>query len=779
MAYKFDPVISTYVDPKSIEISKTLNDRYAQNFAVNDALNTAMRDMQFAPFENDTALAKELRQSTDAKLQQIAQRGDYENMTFPLHSIAKETGNMMKPLAENYQRYQGTVADLSKRLEKGDVNAEQYDLYKGYMTRGYKGLELDEYGRAKTGTAFSAPTLYNDPKIMDRVTKRLEILHTQETGNTTSSVQRDPATGDLVSIDQGGSITQIDPKLVQKAVDAVMQESDVKMYLDQMGTMKTYKYSDAVGGPDKLIEMQATNLQDKLGQLNAELNSGKYRGNDKLQIQNSINSVQNELNSIGQLTTPDQKLNYAKNSFIQEYEQPIREYASLKGGIYKQTSMYKVDNLSARERDKQTIEFDLKNPNMYSLGNVNATQFGGKDTKEKLANINSKQNEIATIQAELKNGYGIDVNGNKVALSDSAIADRTNAIERLQSEIQITDAQVKQAARNSISYSDLEKQDPTLIKALSEQFKTKDPGELYVKLQQIFENTVDQDYLNFKAFFDNKYGANAWSKHNSEYYEKTEQVFTGGQGSGERAGSAGAYFAGVSPAPTQVIYTSPKDIFTPKFENKINKGLLEVKTSTAFLMDKVPGLTPKESMAFTNKMNNLVLNKPVMVGGVYTDDSGNEIPTENLNGYKVIHYGSDTAGSNLIRFDLVSDAAGSTPKTVYMNRSQLTNQGIEQVYNTNSYKLASRMLQAGNVGTYTLDLNLVNPKTGQNAGKFKLKFNDVNGNGKPLVTIADSNGKNVPKEWFTQYKLPPVVGAINPNSELFTDFINLDIVKVN
>jgi hypothetical protein len=133
MAYKFDPVINTYVDPKSVEISKTLNERYAQNFAVNDALNTAMRDMQFAPFENDTALAKELRQSTDAKLQQIAQRGDYENMTFPLHSIAKETGNMMKPLAENYQRYSNTLTDLNKRMQDGKVNAEQYDLYKDHI----------------------------------------------------------------------------------------------------------------------------------------------------------------------------------------------------------------------------------------------------------------------------------------------------------------------------------------------------------------------------------------------------------------------------------------------------------------------------------------------------------------------------------------------------------------------------------------------------------------------------------------------------------------------
>jgi hypothetical protein len=527
-------------------------------------------------------------------------------------------------------------------------------------------------------------------------------------------------------------------------------------------------------------------LQDKLGQLNAELNSGKYRGNDKLQIQNSIDSIKNELNSLGQLSTPEQKLNYAKNSFIQEYEQPIREYASLKGGIYKQTSMYKVDNLSARERDKQTIEFDLKNPNMYSLGNVNASQFGGKDTKEKLTNIDTKQRRISSLESEINSGYGTDVNGNTVALSNLELKTKRDEIETLRSEIQITNAQVKQAARNSISYSDLEKQDPTLIRALADYYGTKDSGELYVKLQQVFDNTGDQDYLNFEEHFNGSSNVSMNEYHLSEHIAKfygsgTNMSNFENEKQNRDIPSFGQQQMNTFQS-TKVLDeagVSVVGVFNNKFQNKIDKGLLEVKTSTAFLMDKVPGLTPKESMAFTNKMNNLVLNKPVMAGGVYTDDSGNKIPTESLNGYKVVHYGSDTAGSNLIRFDLVSEASGSTPKTVYMNRSQLTNQGIEQVYSTNSYKLASRMLQAGNVGTYTLDLNLVNPQTGQNAGKFKLKFNDVNGNGKPLVTIADSNGKNVPKEWFTQYGLPPVVGAINPNSELFTDFINLNIVKVN
>ncbi len=768
MAYKFDPVINTYVDPKSVEISKTLNERYAQNFAVNDALNTAMRDMQFAPFENDTALAKELRKSTDAKLQQIAARGDYENMTFPLHSIAKETGNMMKPLAENYQRYQTTVSELNKRLEKGDVNAEQYDLYKGYMTRGYKGIELDEYGRAKQGTAFSAPTLYNDPKIMDRVTKRLEILHTQETGRTTSRVQKDPTTGDLVSIDEGGTITQIDPKLVQKAVDAVMQESDVKMYLDQMGTMKTYKYSDAVGGPDKLIEMQATNLQDKLGQLNAELNSGKYRGNDKLQIQNSIDSIKNELNSLGQLSTPEQKLNYAKNSFIQEYEQPIREYASLKGGIYKQTSMYKVDNLSARERDKQAIAWDVANPTISNTGEINATQWGGKDINEKLTNINSKQAEIARLEKIISTGKSED----GTALDATEIAGYTDQVKGLKNDRKNIEAQIIAATNRSLTFNELRKQDPTLIDAMAEFYGTKDAGELYVKLQQTFDNTGDQDYLNFQSKFDAKYGQNSFANHQKEYYSGRAQLDKSFNQDSEQIAAENL---GFTPSTTRIAQSDITYVFQNTFQNKVDKGLLEVKTAPVWTMNKVLGLGQDQTRGFTKVFNDLLLNKPLRSDMVYTNQNGEQI--ENLEGYTIAGYGMPQYGTKLMKLQVVK-GDNKTPETIYMDMDQMTSPELKQVYNTNSFKLATRIADSGNAGKFDINLNTINTKTGQYASDMTLRFNDVNGNGKPLVTIIGADGK--PVRDLTKYGIDAkLTGAIDPNSELFKTFISLPYFKVN
>jgi hypothetical protein len=524
MAYKFDPVINTYVDPKSVEISKTLNERYAQNFAVNDALNTALRDMQYAPFENDVALAKELRQSTDDKLQQIAARGDYENMTFPLHSLAKETGNKIKPLADNYSRYTNTLTELNKRVQEGKINAEQYDLYKSYMTRGYKGLELDEYGRAKEGTAFSAPTLYNDPKVMDRITERLKIIHSQKTGSETSGYQRD-ADGNLLAITKGGTLEKVEEADIQKAVDSVMQEPDVKMYFDQMGTMKVTRYSDTMGGPQTLITNQTTNIQDQISKLNDAMNSEQYSKTQKKQMQDNVKNLQNELTNIQGLKTPEEQLAYAKKLFIEEYQRPIYEYANLKSGVYENISKYLVKNITAEEKEKKQIEWDINNPTAYDVGEINATQWGGKDINEKEQNISNTQNRITELEQIISSGTK-----DGVKLGEEEIGSLRREVETLKNDRKTLEAQIKEAARKSISYEEFKNQDPTIVNTLSKMYNTKDIGELYMIFKNTFDNKQDQDYIAFTNYFDNIYGQNKWNEHKANYYREPADASQTGAG---------------------------------------------------------------------------------------------------------------------------------------------------------------------------------------------------------------------------------------------------------
>lgn len=801
MAYKFDPVINTYVDPKSVEISKTLNERFAQNFAVNDALETALRDMQYAPFENDSALAKQAREEADAKIKQIAERGDYENMTFPLHTLAKETGNKLKPLADNYSRYANTLTELNKRLEKADINAEQYDLYKGYMIRGYKGLQVDENGRVKQGSEFMPPTLYNDPKIMDRIGKRLEIIHQQKTGRETSGYQRD-AEGNLLVIEQGNTLVKVADEDVQKVFDAVMQESDVKMYLDQMSTMKTFKASDAVGGPDQLITSRVENLQDKIGELNNELNSGKYSTQQKNQINQAIKNLQQEIESISTLSTPDQKLNYAKNSIYQEMIKPFEEYANLKAGVYEQTSKYTVKNITAEEKEKASIKWHAENPDIKTLGTITAADVNGKTADEKLGIIQTGANRIAKLEQAISNGYMINEQGQQVQLDASEIVKLNQEIAQIKNDRNTLEAQIEQAARNSLSYSDLQKQDPTLIDAIAEMYGTTDPGKIYLKMQQIFDNPNDQDYLNFQAAFNAKYGENAWTKHNNQYYNKGQvPVNTESQGAtmgtpvvgGISAGSAdlasiASIFNDDATVPNSTENLSPSNVFKVAFKNKIDKGLLEVKVSNVFTKNKVVTLDPASTKSHTIAFNNFFLGKSLTPTAVYTDGNGNEFTGSNLAGYSIESYYSPDNGGDVMAFDIKGKTADGKDdiRTVYMTTDQITSPELKAVYSTNSFQLARRINQAGNTSSFKI--NATTSANGYN-GSFTLKFDDVKRNGKPLVTIIQADGNPItnlgPYIYGGAYdpsdksKQLYVTGAMDPSSELFTKFISLPYITIN
>lgn len=744
MAYKFDPVINTYVDPKSVEISKTLNERFAQNFAVNDALNTAIRDMQFAPFENDSALAKQAREETDAKLQQIAERGDYENMTFPLHTLAKETGNKLKPLADNYSRYANTLTDLNKRMQEGKVNAEQYDLYKSYMTRGYKGLEMDEMGRVKQGTEFSAPMLYNDPKVMDRITERLKIIHSKKTGSETSGYQRD-AEGNLLAITQGGTLEKVDQADVQAAVDAVMQESDVKMYFDQMGTMKTTKYSDAMGGPQALIATQTTNLQDQIGKLNDAMNSGQYSGAQKKQMTESVKSLQNQLTTIQGLKTPEEQLAYAKKSFVEEYQRPIYEYANLKAGVYEQTSKYTVKNITAEEKEKKQIEWDINNPTAYDVGEINATQWGGKNIDEKVQNITSTQNKIAELEQTINSGIK-----DGVKIGDEELGSMRREVETLKNDRKTLEAQIKQAARNSISYEDFRNQDPTVVDALSKMYKTKDIGDLYMIFKNTFDSKQDQDYMAFTNYFDHTYGQNKWNEHKAKYYREPADA--------PQAGNA-----------------APYNLFTRNFQEKLDEGLTEVKIAPVFTINKVVGLTADDTRGFTNTFNKIFLNQPLRAGAVYKNADGEQI--DGLEGYTVVGYGMPQYGSKLMKLQVVK-GDNKTPEVLYMDMDQITSPELQRVYNSNSFKLASRVTDAGNLSKFDINLNSVDPNTNQYVGQLTLRFNDVRGNGKPLVTVIGADGNPITD--LSKYGInQKLTGAIDPNSDLFKSFISLPYFQVN
>jgi hypothetical protein len=325
--------------------------------------------------------------------------------------------------------------------------------------------------------------------------------------------------------------------------------------------------------------------------------------------------------------------------------------------------------------------------------------------------------------------------------------------------VENTEAQIKEGARKSISYDELQKQDPTLINALSEYLGTKDVGTIYLKMQQIFDNPGDQDYLNFQTKFNQKYGENALAAHDNKYYGDGEEYDYN--------------YEGGSQVP---ITKSISETFKNKFEDKINKGLSEVKIGGVWSVNRIPGITETDTRAFTTAFDKLLLNKPLASDIIYKDASGNEIT--DIEGATIVEYNAPVYGTNLMSLNIVQ-GDNKTPKTIYMDMNQITSPQLKQIYNSNSFKLASRMTQLGSVSQYDLKLNTINTQNGDYGIPFTLRFNDTRGSGKPLVTVLTNDGKPVPANWFTDRGMAPITKAVDPNSQLFKDFIEKPFLQVN
>jgi hypothetical protein len=133
------------------------------------------------------------------------------------------------------------LQEVSKAYEKGDINAEYAQLYKNYMTRGYKGFEMDpETGRVKEGSMFAAPGIIKDPKVFDRIKKAIEIIKPEEYSNKNMNVAQGPDGMYKVTVE--GSSKGIDPKVVQQAINMVMDEPDVKAYIGKLYNLKVKEY---------------------------------------------------------------------------------------------------------------------------------------------------------------------------------------------------------------------------------------------------------------------------------------------------------------------------------------------------------------------------------------------------------------------------------------------------------------------------------------------------------------------------------------------------------
>ena len=711
MPYKFNEYVSSYIDPQSIKISEVLQQRYKENLAANDQLAIALDQMQAAlPFEKDVEKKKQLQAKIDENLNMLADRGDYENLGFAVHKTVKDFSKEYAPIQENYKRYTQYLSDFNEALKKGDYNAEQQKYLSQYMLRTangpYKGFEIDpETGRVTEGSLFTGPTIYKDPKIMDRVTERLKILHEQKTGSTVQKVGQGPG-GSLV-IESGSSTSIIPQPEVDKVVQAVLNEPDVKAYVEQLSDMKTYSFQ-ANGQLPQVFEAQVKGYTNMLTELNNTLNSGRLSGNKKAQIKGQIVSVNQELNKLKE-ASQDENLMYAhlKGKIQDEILSPIKEYASVKGGVYEKTSTYK-ESYDALWLDdyKRQKDFEEKYGTPFEeISSIDATMYG--ETIDEQMQVAGDKDRMAKELEDKAN----DMNN---GLAQSVRQDMLRQAQNLRTESGLIQQNIKQAGDLAYNMQDLEKADPNVMAVLKDMYPGKSAGEYGMIINRVFDNTQDQDFIDFKNAW-NKKAASGWkiniSGGSQQVWEWADfdryiSVKYGATGTSEtldeavwRAGGDQSKVQG----PGENIYGDDfyhhvdlirgfdaiKSSFSRTKDNNTNSKLKEVKMAVPLLSGVLPGVNNEESRMITTAADKYFKDRGLSLNLTVTDiESGEQLSGADLSQFttKNYQYNPNTGNWHLT---MEGEVAGvKSRKSVILDGNQVGNDLLRKWQNSPATKFA-------------------------------------------------------------------------------------------
>jgi hypothetical protein len=716
-----------------------------ENFQANDQLTLAVDQMQAAlPFENDVSRKKELQTEMENTLSQLADRGDYENLGFAVHKSARDFGQKYAPIKENYTRYQAALTDLSERYKKGEINSEQYQLSGAYIAQNYKGFQIDpQTGKVKDGTMFSAPTIVKDPKLMDLIKSRLEILHADKYANTIKRVNWAEGDAGAIEVETTNGVEKIGLDKIQDVVQAVYAEPDVKAYVDQLADMKAYA---GLKGQDigTVVQGQTQSYLDGIAKLKETIATGKLSKGDIAAYQDQINKYTQEIQTLSGITDEAGARGYFKNKFKDEILAPVTQYANRKAYTYQETA-YK-ENWSARYlQDRDAM---LKNPTLQRQGDVTPGDIRG-------GTFEAKKDLMATNWNKAQEQLKI---ANDESYSKQAREEALEQYNYYLGENQQVRQDIINAGNKSFTMDELTKTNPKTFEVLKELYPWASQGELYLKAQETFDNTGDQDYMDFENKWKAKYPNEVTPNTKSSDQSFSTTTYVPGGGGTTILKPQGSIAGSLAP-----------------FGDKINQAIAQSKTSVVFEYGSIPTVNPKEGIVIRKAIDGYFLGKPLAANDVFTEVTEDGVETKPGSEYADYEVGQVgwNGYRNIYEIQLNKKGDKSQTKTIHMDGRTLSNPELnnytgapetrymsaihESLTGLSAGESTKRTLQAtfedknGQTQQVPLSLNII---AGDSFGNATLTI--TNPDGSPItvpgsdatVTVKDGNGntKKVPKK---------------------------------
>ena len=241
--YELKPYIRPYVDDNSVNINKLLRSRYEANLAANDVLDDALQSMTVADFQEDQELANELRTETRGRLENMAERGDYESLGMAVRNEAKNFKKKYAPIEQNYAAYTSYKDELLSREDlTPDQKSERLASAKNAYDRS-GGMTLNNETGQYEGF-FSGRQWANAVDLTEEASQIAKDMEADMV-STGGWFEESPGSGIYVKAGREG-LVKTAQDIQRESYEMLMSREDVKAYLNDEAYMAQQNYSDEV-----------------------------------------------------------------------------------------------------------------------------------------------------------------------------------------------------------------------------------------------------------------------------------------------------------------------------------------------------------------------------------------------------------------------------------------------------------------------------------------------------------------------------------------------------
>ena len=357
MPIQYTSPFSQFVDPGSTEIAEDLRNRFLTNYSTASKLEQEMAMLQAAPFEGDRNLRNQLVSSTQGTLNSLADKGNYEHMTIPVMSAAKEYTIKSQPIQENRTRYQTYLEELDKARVEGKIDYEDYQGTLNLSTMNYTGLVQNPDGTY--GNMFNGLTYVERPDIQKMINEQIKMVASDLMGEEIKELAVGP--DGRYSVKTSTKQEFISPEKIQLAISSVFADPQVQAYLNRKGEIRTAGLTES-----QLLEIKSSaiaDLQVQRRSLDESLTKAKT-AEERGRIQQQIDTLTLQAASISNISDPEQLRSLAMQ---REMSDIVSNYSNAA-----------MASSFVKREDSTIMDYDalwLKNQEGNSLSGITSTKL--------------------------------------------------------------------------------------------------------------------------------------------------------------------------------------------------------------------------------------------------------------------------------------------------------------------------------------------------------------------------------------------------------------------